>query len=152
MGPVPRTALTQLPCKQLVRGFLKAYDSDHRHEYGCVGENSIEMSQKSTQVTSENLIATRPATESGLAPTRPLAGLINETCDVVTVQRALVAKHHGKQLCALWPGAIDSTRNAAGSLFQAALNTAADELGRTLDKWLIPESSIIEGERLSTLI
>jgi integrase len=59
------------------------------------------------------------------------SGLINENCDVVTVQRALGHSSPSVTLntyAHLWPNANDRTRNAAGRLFQAALSSAADEL------------------------
>jgi integrase len=59
------------------------------------------------------------------------SGLINENCDVVTVQRALGHSSPSVTLntyAHLWPNANDRTRNAAGRLFQAALKSAADEL------------------------
>ncbi|ANI41494.1 integrase [Mycolicibacterium vaccae 95051] len=59
------------------------------------------------------------------------SGLINENCDVVTVQRALGHSSPSVTLntyAHLWPNANDRTRNAAGRLFQEALTSAADEL------------------------
>ncbi|MDR3663191.1 MAG: tyrosine-type recombinase/integrase [Mycobacterium sp.] len=59
------------------------------------------------------------------------SGLINENCDVVTVQRALGHSSATVTLntyAHLWPNANDRTRKAAANLFQAAVNSAADEL------------------------
>jgi integrase len=59
------------------------------------------------------------------------SGLINVGCDVVTVQRAL--GHHSATVTLstyahLWPDASDRTRAAAGQLFAACTETAADAL------------------------
>lgn len=59
------------------------------------------------------------------------SGLINENCDVVTVQRALGHSSPSVTLntyADLWPNANERTRKAAANLFQAAANPAADEL------------------------
>jgi integrase len=59
------------------------------------------------------------------------SGLINAGCDVVTVQRAL--GHHSatvtlRTYAHLWPDASDRTRKAAGELFAACVEPAADAL------------------------
>ncbi len=59
------------------------------------------------------------------------SGLINAGCDVVTVQRAL--GHHSATVTLstyahLWPDASDRTRAAAGKLFAACVEPAADAL------------------------
>ena len=59
------------------------------------------------------------------------SGLINENCDVVTVQRALGHSSPSVTLNTyshLWPNANDRTRNAAAALFRASINPAADAL------------------------
>ena len=59
------------------------------------------------------------------------SGLINENCDVVTVQRAQGHSSPSVTLntyAHLWPNANDRTRNAAGSLFRATMNPTADGL------------------------
>lgn len=59
------------------------------------------------------------------------SGLISAGCDVVTVQRAL--GHHSATVTLstyahLWPDASDRTRKAAGELFAACAEPAADQL------------------------
>jgi integrase len=59
------------------------------------------------------------------------SGLISAGCDVVTVQRAL--GHHSATVTLstyahLWPDASDRTRKAAGELFAACIEPAADAL------------------------
>lgn len=59
------------------------------------------------------------------------SGLINENCDVVTVQRALGHSSPSVTLntyAHLWPNANERTRKAAANLFRAAVNPVADEL------------------------
>ena len=57
------------------------------------------------------------------------SGLIAQACDVVTVQRALghaSAAFTLRVYSHLWPTAEDRTRRAAGALFSAVLDSAAD--------------------------
>ena len=59
------------------------------------------------------------------------SGLIAAGCDVVTVQRALGHSSASVTLSTyshLWPDANDRTRKAAGELFRASVDSAADAL------------------------